>query len=260
MANWKDEARKAFEAKSQASRYKPAEGENFIRILPGVDDKGKPSHDVPPYAAYCACRDVGPNNRFMTSGKLPAGHPDGPGECWLVDEMLPKLKASPKKSVRAAAKAMEPIDMLIVQLMYKGPQGEWVGPVSWQPSFGGPRSLGVQILKLLHGAEVSHPTKGRVLALDRTGQGLQTRYTLVPEADATPIPKEILKKIKPLSDAYPAYDEDEMQDAYFGRETDDDEGPSESDAPAMAEDAGEKPAKKGKDKKSKSKKKKGKKS
>ena len=255
MANWKEQARKAFEEKTQASRFKPAEGENVIRILPGLDEKGKASADAAPFHTYCACRDVGPQNRFMTSGKVPPGHPDHPGSCWLVDEMIPKLKASPKKSVRAKAKAMEPIDMLIVQIAYKGAGGEWVGPVSWQPSFGGGKSLGMQILRLCERSDVAHPTKGRALNLDRTGQGLQTRYSLVPETDPTPVPKDLLKKIKPLADTYPAYDEDEMQDAYFGRETDDDEGPSESDAPAMAEDAGEKPAKKGKDKKSKSKKK-----
>ena len=267
MEDWRSHARKSHEDKSRVGRFKLAEGTNHIRILPGLDAKGKPSDKVAPFVEYTACRDVGPDNRFMTSGRQVGGG----GDCWLCDVMIPKLLESEKKSVRDKAKAMAPIDMLIVQIMYRGSDGEWAGPVSWQPSYGGPRSIGTELMRLLgkENLDLISPAKGRALEIDRTGQGLQTRYgAILPGDSPTPVPKEILKKIKPLTELFPQYDEDEMQDAYFGREAQED-GPTAADQADMERDSAkaekkkkkakagsfdttdDKPKKKGKKKKSK---------
>ena len=241
--DWRSDAKRKYEEKSRGRRFKLTEGDNSVRILPGMKEEGK--FGGPPYLEYFAHRNVGPNDRFMTCGKDDRGD----GDCWLCDTQIPKLRKSTKQALRARARDMEPVSQFVVQVAYLASDGGWQGPTTWTVPSGGPRAMATQLLGVLMRTRVDYVDlkKGRNLNIERTGTGFRdTRYgAIIPDEDASKVPSNIVAKIKPLSELVQAYDEDELQAAYFGREVDRDDADETEELDGETDDV-EPKAKKGK--------------
>ena len=219
MANqdWLEEAGRRYKEKSAGARFKLTEGENSIRILPRKNKDG--SWGGAPYLEYFVHQKVGPNERFLTCGKDVRGQ----GECWLCDEMLPKLKVSQKKPHRLRAAAMAPAERFTVQIFYLDDKNRFAGPVAWSVSTGGKKALATQILGLLFRSakkDICSLSKGYNINIERTGTGFKdTRYGAILVDDSpTAIPKELVAKIKPLEELMEPYDGDKQQAAFYNRE------------------------------------------
>ena len=214
-SDWRADARRRYDERSTGGRFKLTEGENSIRILPGVRDDG--ALGGAPFAEYAAHPNVGPDERFVTCGKDPHGR----GECWLCDVQLPELRESGRASSRRRARDMEPRSQFVYQVAWLGSSGEFLGPATWTIPVGGPRALSTQVLGILSRGKrpFEHPVKGANINIERTGSGLKTRYgALIPDMESSRVPEEILSRMKPLSELFRPYDEDVMQAAYHGRD------------------------------------------
>ena len=232
--DWRKSLRTTYEAKAKGNRFKLSEGTNVVRVLPG-----RPANTAP-IMEYSAIGDLGPNKRFVACGADQSGGRD----CWLCDKHIPKLEARGKRS-KIKAGSCKP--QMVLQVAYRNSQDEYEGPLPWFLSIGGPQALGTRLLGLLTNPkrDVVHPQKGFDIEIERTGSGLKTRYgTLMPVPESTPVPAKILKARKPLAEICPAYDEDYMIAAYYGREDElDREDPDDDDdddaAPSKAVDPDE---------------------
>ena len=176
-----------YKEKSRGVRFKLSEGENSVRILPGMKGKGKLGG--PPWYEYFSHRNVGPNERFMSCGKDERGE----GKCWLCDKKIPKLTKSKKKSDRARAAAMAPVSQFIVQVAYLDSDDDFQGPVQWAVPSGGRRALATQLLGVLVRTKKDYVSlkKGYNLNIERTGTGFRdTRYgAIIPDEDPSRRPK-----------------------------------------------------------------------
>ena len=232
--DWRTAATKMYKEKSRGNRFKLSEGDNSIRILPGVNSNGKIGG--PPWYEYFAHRDVGPSERFIACGKDARGQ----GKCWLCDKQIPKLKKSKSKSTRVRASGMEPVSQFVVQVAYLDSSGDFQGPVQWTVPSGGRRSLATQLLGVLVRTKKNYMSLklGYNLNIERTGTGRRdTRYgAIIPDEDSSRVPKEIGRSLKPLSELIEAYSEDKMQAAFFGRESEVDDEDAEEEDTEDAED------------------------
>lgn len=230
---WKKEARKAREAVGDYSALTLPEGDTSIRVLP--DPRGSRK---PPWLDILQHANVGPKRGFQICGK-DLKDPDR-GECWLCDVQIPKLLRSNKRSLRERAMKIEARRQTILSIATIDRDGDWVGPLLWYPSTGGNNSLAAKVKGLLGSATRNYedPVRGYNFTIKRVGTGMKTRYDS-PVADEEPseVPRSILRKLKPLPDAIPEYDETRMQNAYYGRENERDDEP-EDDWSDVAEDDG----------------------
>ena len=214
--DWQTQARKLYDRKNQGTRFKLAEGDNSVRILPGRYPDGK--FGGAPFVEHRAHPQVGPNSRFITCGKDEYGQ----GECWLCDVQIPKMLKSNNRAVRIRAQRMAPVTQFVMQVAYLDSSGSFVGPLLWSVPSGGPRSLATQILGILMRTKRNwiHPVKGFNLNISRTGTGFRdTRYgAVIPDDEPSSVPASIIKQVKPMEELLKPYDLDAMQAAYFGRE------------------------------------------
>lgn len=246
--DWKDEARALYEERSRGKRFKLAEGENSIRVLPGMSEDGE--FGGRPYEEYYAHPRVGPNQLFLACGR----DAHGEGDCWLCDR-LAKMRSKGSSAQRRAADEMTPVLQFVMQVAYAASDGTLRGPSLWTVPSGGPRSLATQILGVLMKTNRDHTSlkKGYNLNIERTGTGFRdTRYgAIVTDDESSAVPKKIVSAIKPLASLIPAYDADRMQAGFYGRDFDDSAPKSYKDDGVFEEEEDTSSSKKKKKKKEK---------
>ena len=213
--DWREEARRRFKEKQQKGRYKLAEGENTIRILPRIGSKKSQA----PFFEYMVHREVGPNKRFVRCGK----DLHGEGDCWLCDVKIPSLANSGETAKEKRAEALASKEQFVVQVAtIDVDTGKMRGPFLWTVSTGGARSLAARLLGVLKSTkrDYVHPTKGYNMTIERTGTGKTDTVYGQPVADEDPskVDPKILSKAKPFSALIPAYSEEQQKAAYFGRD------------------------------------------
>jgi len=103
---WKDEARTRVKTKQSGGKFKLAEGENILRILPN-----KQGDEFPPYAEFRAHREVGPDKRMIRCGISVMGK----GKCWLCNK-LAEMQNSGNRAKIAAASSMSAVDQMAAQV------------------------------------------------------------------------------------------------------------------------------------------------
>ena len=212
--DWRTEAAERYKDKQKGGRFKLAEGENTLRILPRVKSKS-----TVPFYEYLVHREVGPNKRFVRCGKKI----DGSGECWLCDHKIPALEKSGSSQKHKMAAALQPKEQFVVQVGSVDPDsGKMSGPYLWTVSTGGARSLAARLLGVLRSTKRDYidPEKGYNLTIERTGTGMtDTVYGApTPDEEPTEVPEKILNKAKPFSELIPAYSEEQQKAAYFGQD------------------------------------------
>jgi len=216
---WKDRMRQRAKEKSSGGKFKLAEGENVIRILPNAEGL-----DEPPLFEYLVHRDVGPNKRLVRCGKDVFGQ----GKCWLCDVMIPKLEESGNRAKRAVAEAIVAKEATVAFVAtVNAKTGDFDGPLVWYIPTGGSNSLGTRLMTQLSrdGRDYEHPKKGRNFTITRTGTGPRdTRYgPLEPDDEPSAVPAHILAKIKPFSDVIGEYSVADQKKTFFGADPDEEE-------------------------------------
>lgn len=220
----KERARKRLKEKQDKGRFKLVEGENTIRLLPtpeGTKTDGG-------FFEYLVHRDVGPNKRFVRCGKKM----NGSGSCWICDVQVPKLQAGTEVQ-RTRAANLKPQEQFVVQVAVLDSNTEELsGPKLWAVPSGGARSVAGRILGLLTSPrkDYTDAKKGYCFTIERTGTGPRdTKYGPIEiDEEATPVPKEIMAKLKPFEEILPKYSEEQQKAAYFGREAEESEEEEET--------------------------------
>ncbi len=216
--SWKDKLTKTKKRLARKKAFKMEEGKNTIRLLPSRNavlqakkdrnwDDALGAHA--PYLVFLAHRDVGPEKRFVRSGK----DPDGGGDCWLTDVVIPALLKSKNSSDRAAGQAMVPQEQFCVQVSTMDRDGEWTDPAVWYV----PRSLQDQVMDLLLSThcQYDHPSKGKNLHVTRTGTQMQTRYGAVQlDHEPSKFPTALLSGLISWSDVVKDYSEADQREAF----------------------------------------------
>ncbi len=217
---WQEKAHRRANAMKTGSRFKLVEGDNTFRILPNrsavlefktVKNWRKACAGFPPFIEFLAHRDVGPDKKFIRSGR----DVDGDGECWITGVLIPRLEQSSSKSDKSIAKAMAPQEQYIVQVAWLDREGNWQGPGFFYVP--GPlRPAIMELLGNLKGRQYDHPKKGKNMTINRTGTGMRdTKYgTLILDEDASEVPIEIIRKVKAFSEVAPEYSETTQQEAW----------------------------------------------
>jgi hypothetical protein len=171
---------------------------------------------------------------------------DDEGKCWICDILIPKLKKGGKESRVTLLTAR---DICAVQVAKVDDDGKMTGPFIFNPS----KTVADQLIASVFGSkkrDYVDPKKGYNLTLSRTGTGRNdTRYGIIePDQEPTPVPSELIKKLKAFSDLkeIPAYDEAKQKAAYTGEDAvdePDDEEEEEVDAEEETEEEEEEPKK-----------------
>ena len=229
MPNWRDEARERAKEKGEGNSLKLKEGDNSIRLLPDKKDlmpdgklnpKGVQSK---PYREYRIHRNLGPDNYKATCGKKM----DGTGKCWACDVKIPELRASGNPAKKLTAEKIGPQEQFLVNGARFDPDKQvWSMPKPWWASTGNgipgkqSQSLAVKVLSKISSLrrDVIDPVKGYNLNIEKTGEGMKTRYGSV-ETDESPskVPLKVLASVVSLDEIIPPYDEAEMKALYFGK-------------------------------------------
>ncbi|KKM79051.1 hypothetical protein LCGC14_1353790 [marine sediment metagenome] len=241
---WQEKAHRRAGAMKVGNRFKLVEGENIFRVLPNrsavlkfkeVKNWRKACASFPPFVEFRAHRDVGPDKKFIISGR----DVDGEGKCWITDILIPKLEKSPSKSDKAMAKAMAPQDQYIIQVAWQDRDGNWQGPgFFYVPSPLRPHIM--ELLGNLKGRQYDHPKESKNIAIVRTGTGMRdTKYgPLVLDEDASVVPIEIIRKVKAFSEVAPEYSESAQREAWGDDLPDvDEEEPDVNDTEEEEEEA-----------------------
>lgn len=235
--SWQEEAHRRAKAMKAGNKFKLTEGDNTFRVLPNLravlaynkmEKKNwtKACSAFPPFVEFLAHREVGPDKKFIRSGKDMYGR----GKCWITDLLLPRLERSPSASDRAAAKAMQPQEQYVIQVAWLDKDNEWLGP----GFFYVPGPLRPDIMALLgnlDGRLYDHPKKSKNITINRTGTGMRdTKYgPLLLDEDPSVVPHEIVCKVKSFTEVAPEYSESTQKDAW-GDDLPDVDGP-EDEAP-----------------------------
>ena len=239
MKDYRERARQRAAERRTSIWYKVAEGENTFRILPTPESETSD----PVFIEYAVHRDVGPKKQYVRCGKDPVS---GEGRCWICDSLIPKLKKAGKESRVALLTSR---DICAVQVAKVDDDGKMTGPFIFNPS----KTVADQLIASVFGSkkrDYVDPKKGYNLTLSRTGTGRNdTRYGIIePDQEPTPVPSELIKKLKAFSDLkeIPAYDEAKQKAAYTGEDAvdePDDEEEEEVDAEEETEEEEEEPKK-----------------
>jgi hypothetical protein len=228
----KEAAAQKFKERTASKRFKLPEGNTTFRVLPN-----KRGLDKAEYIEYAMHSNVGARKAYLRCGKNIRGE----GECWLCDELIPKLEKSGKSSHRALAEAMKRKECFAVQIAYKS-EGKWVGPTLWEMSTG----IANKLLNVMSRRDVSHPQKGYNLTISRQGTTMtSTKYGDIDRDDEkSEVDEDILAKLKTFKEVLRKYDEKVQQTEYYGHEQTEDEAEEEettSKKPADEEEEEETP-------------------
>lgn len=233
MPDWRTEGRERVKERGEGNTLKLTEGDNCIRVLPDKKDltpEGKlgPKGVVhSPIREFRIHQQVGPDKAMVACGK----DMKGGGDCWLCDKKIPELESKGKD---VQAKLIGPKEKFVVQATkfnpdtqkFQAPKPWWVSNGSGDPGRASTGSLAIRVYSKIVSSrkDFVDPIKGYNLNIERTGEGLKTRYPAV-EGDESPskIPLSILALVKDLDKLIPQYDEDEQKSAYFGRPKEEDD-------------------------------------
>jgi len=208
------EAAKRLKERQQAAkkRFTLPEGDTVLRVLPNA--KGL---DRKEFVEYGMHSNVGPRKAYIRCGKTQ----EGEGDCWLCDEMLPKLSDSEKATRRKAAEEMARGDRFAVQIAVMDEDENWSGPHLWEM----PNKLANTLLGMLSKRDIANPKKGYNITASRTGTTFTTtRYpNFDRDDDPSPAPEKVMAKLKPFGDVVPKYSEEDMKAAYYGHEQEEEE-------------------------------------
>lgn len=233
MAGWRDQANERLKEKKQGSTIALEEGDNCLRVCPDKKDI-LPDGKLNPKGVQNLCyrefrvhRDVGPENSKRT---VACGCDIlGKGKCWLCQVKIPELEANPNK--RKLAQTIQAKEQFMVNASRFDPDAQkfttikpwWISTGSGIPGRQSV-SLAVRVFQKIVSEKKDYvdPNKGYNLNIERSGQGLKTRYVSV-EGDDTKsvVPAALLAAMKSLDSFVPKYDEQEQKDAYFGRKRED---------------------------------------
>lgn len=237
--DWRSYASRRYKEKNIGTTFKLREGENSVRILPRKNPGGKLGG--PPFYEYYKHQEVGPKKRFLTCGK----DIQGEGECWLCDTVIPALTAIDKKAAKLRAQALEPKEQFALQVAYLDEDGKFRGPVLWNVSAGGKRSLATQILGVLKSTKRDYVDirKGYNLNIERTGTGFtDTKYgSIIADEEPTPITKKVFDGMKTFEELITPYSEEQQKAAYHNREVEEEalDDLGDNDEPLGEESLGE---------------------
>lgn len=256
--SWQENARKRAKAMQTGSKFKLTEGQNTFRILPNRSavlrfkkEKNwkKACAAYPPFIEFVSHRDVGPDKKFIRSGK----DVDGLGKCWITDVLIPRLERSRSGSDKAAAKAMRPQEQFIIQVAWIDSEGEWQGPgFFYVPSPLRPHIM--DLLGNLAGRQYDHPKKSKNITINRKGTGMRdTKYgMLVLDEEGSKVPLDIVRKVKAFSEVASEYSEAAQKEAWGDDLPDIDDDDNDPDTASDLDDNEDEPKKdKKKDKKNK---------
>jgi hypothetical protein len=214
MSDKKEEARRRLkERQVSKKRFKLPEGETTFRVLPNAKGAAKKE-----YVEYAMHSEVGPRKSYIRCGK----NIEGEGECFICDEVIPKLERKVGSSYQQMAVRMARREVFAIQIAYKDEATDkWQGPLKWELA----PSLANALLGIMSRRDVSNPEKGYNLTISRTGTGMtDTRYgQMERDEDASEVPEEIVEKLKPFSEVIQKYDEKAMKAAYYGHEQEEEE-------------------------------------
>ncbi len=221
--SWQEEAHRRAKAMKAGNKFKLTEGQNTFRVLPNLravlaykkmEKKNwtKACSAFPPFVEFLAHREVGPDKKFVRSGKNIYGRQ---GKCWITDLLIPRLDRSPSASDRAAAKAMQPQEQYVIQVAWLDKDNEWLGP----GFFYVPAPLRPHIMTLLgnlDGRLYDHPKKSKNITINRTGMGMKdTKYgTIILDEDPSVVPHDIVCKVKSFTEVAIEYSEATQKDAW----------------------------------------------
>lgn len=233
MSDWRSQGKDRVKEKSEGNTLKLREGDNCVRVLPDKKDLLPDGKLNPkgiqhsPIREFRIHQDVGPDKGMCACGK----NIDGEGECWLCDVKVPDLE---KKNKTQLAVKLEAREKFVVQATrfdpdtrkFSVPKPWWVSSGSGIPGKSATGTLAVRIYSKLVSSKKDYvdPVKGYNINIERTGEGMKTRYPSV-EGDESPmkVPLDILKQVKDLDKLIPQYDEDEQKSLYFGRPKEDED-------------------------------------
>lgn len=222
MSNdWRSQAKERVKARQEGNTIKLTVGVNCLRVLPHKNDI-LPSGQLKstgvmtnPVREFRTHRDVGPDKEFLACGH----DVEGGGKCWLCDVMIPQLLKNPAK--QAYADKMSSQDQFMVMASRFDTDVQKFTPAKpWWVSTGGRNSLSVRVHSKIAGdrKDYVHPVKGYNLNIEKTGEGLNTRYPSVEGDDApSKVPLAILAALKPIEEYLPKYDEAEQKAAFYGK-------------------------------------------
>jgi len=207
----KELAAQRLKERTASKRFKLPEGTTTFRVLPN-----KKGVEKPEYIEYAMHSNVGARKAYLRCGKKR----DGTGECWLCDDLIPKLSKSGKSANRKSAEEMKRKENFAVQIIYKS-EGKWIGPVLWEMS----KTLANKYLGLAIKRDVSHPEKGYNLSITRTGTTMtSTEYSDIDRDDEkSAVPEKFLNLLEPFGSVLKQYDEAKQKSEYYGHEQDEEE-------------------------------------
>ena len=233
MPDWRQKGKERVKEKSEGNTLKLREGDNCIRIMPDKKDllpdgklnpKGVQHSPVREFRIH---QEVGPDKGMTGCGVSI----DGEGKCWICHVKIPDLE---KKGKHQLAAQLEAREKFVVQASrydpdtqkFSAPKPWWVSSGAGIPGKSATGTLAVRVYSKLASSKKDYvdPVKGYNLNIERTGEGMKTRYPSV-EGDETPtkVPLEILKLVQDLDKLIPQYDEDDQKSLYFGRPKEEDE-------------------------------------
>lgn len=213
MSDKKAIAAARFKEKQAAGkkRFKLAEGDTTFRVLPNALGTDKSE-----FAEYKMHQNVGTAKGYLRCGK----NKKGEGDCWLCDQIIPKLEKSDKSAKRKLAELLAPKDVFAVQVAVKGADDNWAGPYLWEM----PYKLSMQLLGMLAKRDLTNPEKGFNLTVTRTGTGFtDTRYEPIDrDEDSSEAPENVMAKLKPFKEVLKKYDEENTKNTFYGQEQEED--------------------------------------
>lgn len=252
MPDWRKQGQDRVNDRKEGTTLKLEEGVNCIRVMPDKKDLlpdgrvGPNGLQNAPYREFRMHRHIGPDDATCACGK----DIEGKGRCWVCDVAMPKLEADPRKAKQL--KDVGPQEQFVIQASrfdtntnkFKLPKLMWLSTGAGIPSRPGTNTAAIRVYSKIVGTRKDYvdPIKGYNLNIERTGQGLKTKYPSI-EGDESPskVPLAVTAAVVSIDSLLPKYDEEDIKSLWFGRPRRDEDkrGGGSSDADAGAEGSAE---------------------
>jgi hypothetical protein len=228
MPDWRKQGQESASNKKEGASLKLEEGVTCFRVMPDKADILPDGRYHPkdgghsPYREYRLHRHWGPDDATVTCGK----DIDGKGRCWGCDVIIPQLEKDPRKAEQL--KKVGPQEQFVIQASkfdgntskFKLPKIMYLSTGAGIPGKPGTNTVALRVLTKIVGTRKDYidPIKGFNLNVERTGQGLKTKYPSI-EGDETPtkVPLAVIQAVVSLDTLLPKYDEEDMKSLWFGR-------------------------------------------
>jgi hypothetical protein len=228
MPDWRKQGQESASNKKEGASLKLEEGTTCFRVMPDKadilpDGRYHPKDGGhPPYREYRVHRHWGPDDALVACGK----DIDGKGRCWGCDVIIPQLEKDPRKA--DTLKKVGPQEQFVIQASkfdvntskFKLPKIMYLSTGAGIPGKPGTNTVALRVLTKIVGTRKDYidPIKGFNINVERTGQGLKTKYPSI-EGDETPtkVPLAVIQAVVSLDTLLPRYDEEDMKSLWFGR-------------------------------------------